>query len=497
MCHVARCVCLCLVLGYLPGACSQQVSGGGGTDGGSDGNVKPTFVLTSAPKLQIGSFTWLADSATAPASTGVIHLRAATHDLAGLPYPGASITFSAPGATLSATSGVTDANGQILLTLSASATGDFNAVATLGTTVRSRHVSFIRSCAGMHFAAASVVTTGSTVANSVARGDLDGDGDLDLVAEVDPGHVKTMLNNGSAVFTLSAAIAGDTVTLTGDGLAATLEDMNNDGRVDVVTSLYNNPNSGLGIYPNTGNGTLGPMQALPCGGDQRPTLGDLDGDGTVDIASSSYYGNTMAVCLNNSSPFAFAVKNTLMTGGLGGAVALLDYDRDGRLDMVVGNPNGATQNAQSNRGTGAWFPINPVGSNAQAFVVASADFNGDGAADVAMCDGADGNARVLLGDGTGGFGAALIYPGMAACVFTYATDLNGDGAPDLVLATTSGTSVAVLANNGNGTFGAPTLVDTGGPGPAYVTAGDFNGDGALDLVAAVIGGVSVMLNQCN
>ncbi len=491
---------ICVAFALLLAGCDQHIAASTLPSDATPGASNTTaFASGMLQKSEVGSFTWLADRPTAAVSQGMIQLHAATHDLAGLPYAGAQLTFGVQGAnaTLSSTHGVTDANGQVSVYLRATRAGAFVAAATLGSDTRSVRVSFTRACAGLHFAAAHVVPVNSSGAHSLAHGDMDADGDVDLVVEIDAGHVKTMLNDGHGTFSVSDAFAGDAVNNTGDGLAPILADMNGDGQPDVVTSLYSNPTGGVGIYPNAGQGRLAPMLTVACGGDQRPTLADLDGDGSVDIAASKLYGNVVSACFNNSYPYGFAITGALVPGGNGGNVAVADYDGDGRLDMVVGNSNGTSYSRFFNQGIGAWGPATALEVGTTSFHAASADLNGDGAPDVALCNAVDGNARVLLNDGAGGLGGLDVYAGIVGCVLVQAADLNGDGAPELALATTNGNNIAILPNAGAGIFGAPVLIDAGGTGPAYLLVDDFDADGAPDLAAAVGSGVSILINQCD
>ena len=92
----------------------------------------------------------------------------------------------------------------------------------------------------------------------------------------------------------------------------------------------------------------------------------------------------------------------------------------------------------------------PVGTNRQA--VAVGDFNGDGTADLAICNfgdptgGDDGNLSLLLGKGTGKFQPATNFTAVNNCTDLVTGDFDSDGRPDLLV---------VRA-------GDPTLADNGG-----------------------------------
>jgi Ca2+-binding RTX toxin-like protein len=126
--------------------------------------------------------------------------------------------------------------------------------------------------------------------------------------------------------------------------------------------------------------------------------------------------------------------------------------------------------------------------------VTSADFNGDGKADLAVANLA--NVSVLLGKGDGTFAKALSYAAGSLPRSVTSADFNGDGKADLGVANSDSDNVSVLLGKGDGTFA--TAVDyVAGHFPKSVTSADFNGDGKADLAVANLlsGNVSVLLNQ--
>src|SRR5215469_13396784 len=63
---------------------------------------------------------------------------------------------------------------------------------------------------------------------------------------------------------------------------------------------------------------------------------------------------------------------------------------------------------------------------------------------------------------------------------TAVADFNGDGAPDLAVANSGSKNVSVLLNKGSGSYATAVNYAVGNT-PSYVVAADFNGDGVIDL----------------
>ena len=171
-----------------------------------------------------------------------------------------------------------------------------------------------------------------------------------------------------------------------------------------------------------------------------------------------------------------------------GATALLlsaDLNGDGYSDLVLASTSGLALLLSDGRG-GYQAPL-AIALPGQALAVVAGDFNGDGIPDlvasVGYITGQTGAIMLLPGLGAGRFGPPVsIWP--AAFPFIVTADFNGDGAPDLAVVNSNshGQTVTILLGNGNGGLQAAGTWSNRDNGPIALYTADFNGDGIPDLL---------------
>jgi hypothetical protein len=376
----------------------------------------------------------------------------------------------------------------------------------------------IAGAAGASFAAKQDFATGSGP-HSVAVGDLNGDGQLDLVIANDGANTVSVLLNNTALGAFPPTFAAKQDFATGNlPESVTVGDLNGDGKLDLVVA-----NAGANTVSVLLN-TTAPGAATPSFAAKQDfatgtqpfsvTVGDLNGDGHLDLVIANDGANTVSVLLNTTAPGAatpsFAAKQDFATGSEPGSVAVGDLNGDGKLDLVIANTGANTVSVLLN--TTAPGAATPSFAAKQDFAtgvnprsVTVGDLNGDGKLDLVIANAVAATVSVLLnttapGAVTPSFAAKQDFATGAAPFSVAVADLNGDGKLDLVIANYSSDTVSVLLNTTS--QGAPSTAFTAnqdfptGANPYSVTVGDLNGDGKLDLVIANYGAntVSVLLN---
>jgi hypothetical protein len=225
---------------------------------------------------------------------------------------------------------------------------------------------------------------------SVAVGDLDNDGYYDIVSG-DADEQVTIFQNDSTPFTGNwpATVLG---TSTGDINGVALGDLDGDGDLDIVSGGHDDQ---LIVWQNDGSPFIGTWTSNLAGtldSINRVALGDLDGDNDIDIVTGDIL-DRLIVWRNDGTPFTGTWTSNVVGKALGDvlAVVLGDLDRDKDLDIVS---NGGDYNVViwQNDGTpfqGLWI-VNEVGKIVReeyVWSLALGDFNNDKYLDIVSGDG--------------------------------------------------------------------------------------------------------------
>jgi hypothetical protein len=182
----------------------------------------------------------------------------------------------------------------------------------------------------------------------------------------------------------------------------------------------------------------------------------------------------------------FRPYHSMSTVGFASRVAAGDLNSDGAVDLAVSTTNGKLS-VFLNQGAGV-FPAAPTslalsGTNAGDVVIT--DVNGDGNNDVLVANGSAQGVSLFLGSATGALQPQQIVGNIGTtCTSLVAGDFNNDGKMDVAAggaASATGTALAILFGNGDGTFQLPLAVPTV-HSVTDLHAVDFNRDGHADLV---------------
>jgi hypothetical protein len=356
---------------------------------------------------------------------------------------------------------------------------------------------------------------GNNTTNSVILGDVDDDGDIDIVEGNDLVSL-VWRNDGAGIFPVTFTDSGQRLQVFGSGrtIALSLGDIDNDGDLDIAEGRTDVNlvwmNDGFGVFNNS-SPALGPNNAIT----SSLSLGDLNGDFDLDLVFANS-GSVNQVWRNLTSPpdnnpgiFTLSVQPFIRTD-LTRSVALGDLDGDFDLDMVIGNFG------QLNR---VWINTNgifqeriqpnfPAFNPGDTTSVALGDLDGDGDLDIVEGNSNDFN-RVWINTNdlvTGlptGIYVQQLQPSFAVAATSSIAlgDVDGDGDLDIIEGNSNDFNRVWL--NRDVPDGLPgSFIEL--PQPNFtlledtrsIALGDVDGNGSLDIIAGNFGGSNrVWLNQ--
>lgn len=347
---------------------------------------------------------------------------------------------------------------------------------------------------------------GVELVNSIVVADFNNDGKPDLAAGLESGDIAVALGNGNASFNF-ASNATDVFygSILGTPTVA-YGDFNGDGNLDLAFAADFQPvNSIIGMSVSLGNGN-GTFDAGwryrdgPSGEVLSVVAGDFNRDGKLDLMGGDAV--ITYVFLGNGDGTFQLSKNYEGEGGINAVTG--DFNGDGILDLaffgdvVVGRQQEFPISVAFGNGDGTFRPAVTIttlySGCGTGLVLLASDFNGDGNLDLAYCT--DSSIGISLGNGNGTFRSPSYYDIIPANSdrgsFTFAAgDFNSDGKTDLIVSENGDNDeFGILLGNGDGTFQKLTPVKLPGPfanGELGIVTGDFNSDGLLDFIFQLSG----------
>jgi RHS repeat-associated protein len=294
-------------------------------------------------------------------------------------------------------------------------------------------------------------------------------GNLTILGESLATSPSAASNNSSQQFSGQRFSVGD------DPRSFAIGDVNDDGRLDVVTANYSSGNVSVLLGDGFG-GFLSAVNYVAGSQPQGIALGDVDGNGSIDIVVANY-GTDHITILSGDNLGTFTLLRSVVVGSIPFAMeslAIGDLNGDPFADIAVPLSSGVSVLLGDGSGglVTASYPA-ATGNGSAARIV---DFNGDGNLDVVTTNAS--SVNVLLGNGGGGLAPARNYSEQGTKAIA---DVNDDGRLDVISAISGGVRVRLADAMGNLLPPQSYLV---GFSPSQLVVGDINGDGNLDIVVA-------------
>ena len=334
--------------------------------------------------------------------------------------------------------------------------------------------------------------------SSIATGDLNGDGNLDLVVNGLDGSSQTGWYDVVIIF----IGLGDGTFATGEHVrtaraaCVALADLNSDGFLDLVTC--NVDISTLTIFLGRGDGAFQAGLDYPTGiGPIKVVASDMNGDGTADLSVADSYAGTVSVLIGRGDG-TFEPKRDYPAGTYVTDVASADVNADGLLDLIV--PDHYQDDVVSillGRGDGSVALGGAFIPGPGYATVLSGDFDRNGQIDIAVASAASHTVSIHYGNGDATFGTRSVYPLISRPSGVALADLNSDGRMDFVASNWDTSRVSVALGRGDGSFEARRDVKVG-LGPEHLLIADVDSDGEPDVVCSnfLDSSISVLLGAC-
>lgn len=321
---------------------------------------------------------------------------------------------------------------------------------------------------------------------SISAGDIDGDGDHDLIVANGrhwAGQNRVFVNDGQGDFSVERLLYGQT-----DKTYATpLADLDGDGDLDVVVGNDRQPsyvllNDGSGNFEKSEHvGGIVPTRSI--------TLADIDKKAGIDIlvtnrgAPNQIFFNDGKGKFARSAQFGSKTDSTI-------DVAVADLNGDGHNDLALANRDGQQNFVYFGDGTGNFPKSAKYGTGEdETRGVTVVDFDSDGHLDILNANIGEPNA-IYFGDGTGKFERSVKFGGREDSYHLQCTRLDKKQKQPGIVVANVGAQNAVYIQKPDGTFerslfgNKKSLFGAGQSGTYGVAVVDIDQDGIAEIATA-------------
>ena len=381
----------------------------------------------------------------------------------------------------------------------------------VGTTTAPLGGRFLHFVADTPMAADPVTHCGTATCGltNLTTGDVNNDGYPDIGAAHGFRKAGIYLNQGAHSFAAEHVLSEAWWPVAGNigATSIAMGDLDRDGHLDLVIPLYGDVRQHMiQVYRGLGGGTFaiwpvdgynaatqsegkdgvndGIIVASGAANPMFPLIADFNGDGRPDVAVSGNNGSWSIDILSQAANQQFAVSDVNPAGQNPQYMALGDFNEDGFPDVVAGSLyTGVLVFLNDANGQGAIHRAGGTYLSRHHHYVVVADFNGDGHQDIAVRGNRDARVYILYGNGAGAFPSSANFPVRGIDGYLVAADIDQDGDSDLVVNSLSTRSVDLLLNDGTGRFSAPASIFLNAA-PWGIAAADFDQDGRVDIAVS-------------
>lgn len=268
------------------------------------------------------------------------------------------------------------------------------------------------------------------------------DGNIDIVT-----RDGVMFNNGAAQFTQPTSQVPEDGEISEGSIAdnsLAAGELNGDGKADIVQV------DEVQLYASLGNGdgTFKPAVSYSEGGTKANSvlLRDINGDGKLDAITANLGTSNVSVFLGNGNGTFQAAKEFSVAATFPKLLAIGDFNGDKKLDIAVGGSSKVT--ILLGNGSGGFTTATTFSTGTDVNSIAAVSLRGNGLSDLIVADTTADIVRLFYSNGNGTFGSAVVYPVGDFPTSLVTGDFNADGAQDVAVTLNDSTAMPVFYNQG-------------------------------------------------